>query len=454
MRDIVEIKEMIKRSRVALKQYEDYDQHGVDSIVKELARIVFFKADELARMAYEETRMGGYEYKVRKHLSKARTIWNDLRTKKSVGIINRDEKTGIVEIAKPVGVVGAVTPCTNPIVTVMSNAMFALKGRNTIIISPHPRAAKCVSYLVELYRDAITKLGATADLIQCISDPSIENTKELMKAVDVVVATGGMDMVRSAYSSGKPSFGVGAGNVQCIVDMGVDIPETVNKIIDGRTFDNGIICSGEQSVIIPDKIFVKVVNEFEKQGCRYVDDKEEKKRLEQLLFPGGKINRHMIGQPVEVIADTANIAVSPGTKMILVLEEKDDGESIFRREKMFPVAAVYAYSVFSEAVDIALENLNVEGKGHSVAIHSNNTEHVELLALRAPVSRVVVNAPGSTTLGGSFFNGFAPTTTLGCGSWGNNSISENLTYKHLLNITRIGYLRPDNPIPTDEELWG
>ncbi len=445
---------MVRRAKKAVAEFESADQERVDSIVKELAHIVFLRAEELAKMAVEESRMGGYDYKVRKNKAKARILWNDLRTKRSVGIIRRDEETGIVEVAKPVGVVGAVTPCTNPVVTPMCNAMFALKGKNAIILAPHPRVKKCVTYMTRLYREMLAARGAPEDLVQAVEEPSIEGTKELMSLVDVVVATGGMDMVKSAYSSGKPSFGVGAGNVQCIIDRGTDFKEAVSKIVDGRTFDNGIICSGEQAVMIPEESFDEIAAEFVRQGCRLVEDPAEKRRLTETLYPNGGISKDMVGRTAEEIAKAAGIEVPAGTRMILVKESREDKKAVLRREKMFPVAVAFPYGEFAEAVETVLEDLEIEGKGHSVSIHSNDEARIEYLALKAPVSRVIVNAPCSTTSGGSFFNGFAPTTTLGCGSWGNNSISENLTYKHLINITRIGYLRPDNPVPTDEELWG
>lgn len=447
------IKSLIEKSRAAQKQYEKFTQQKVDAVVKAIGKVVYDNAVELARMAVDETGMGVFEDKVKKNQGKARIIWHSLKDKKSVGIINTNEKTGIVEIAKPMGVVGAVTPCTNPIVTPMCNAMFALKGRNSIIIAPHPRGKKCAKHIVELFNNEIKKLGAPENLIQVIEEPSVELTTELMKAVDVVVATGGMGMVKSAYSSGKPAYGVGSGNVQCIIDRGMDIKDTVSKIVAGRIFDNGIICSGEQSVMIHEDDYKKVIEEFKSNGAYFIEAPNEKVKLRNALFPVGIMNRDMVGQSIQKVAKAADISIPDDTKLILVEADGTGQNDPLSKEKMCSVISVFKYRTFKEAVNLAIANLEVEGKGHSISIHSYNRENIEYAADTVPVSRILINQICSTMNGGSFYNGFAPTTTLGCGSWGNNSISENLDYKHLINITRIGYYMKDAKVPSDEEIW-
>ncbi len=445
------VKQYIDRSRKAQKQYESYTQEQVDEVVRIAAKTVHDNAELLAKMAVEETQMGVYEDKVIKNKMKAKVIWNNLKDKKSVGIIKRDEKTGITEIAKPMGTVAAITPTTNPIVTPMSNAMFALKGRNSIIITPHHRSMRCSSKTVELINQQLEKINAPKHLIQILDQQSRENTKNLIQNTDVVIATGGMGMVKAAYSSGKPALGVGAGNVQCIIDRGVDIKDAVSKIILGRTFDNGIICSGEQSVMIPQEIFKDVVAEFKTNGAYYISEYEEREKLRNTLFVYGEMNKHVVGQSVQRIAELAEINIHKDTRVIIV--DVQDKTDILGKEKMCPVLALYQYDSFSDAVEIASRNLEMEGKGHSVAIHSNNVENIEYAGENLKVSRIVINQPSATSAGGSFFNGFAPTNTLGCGSWGNNSISENLDYKHLINISRIGYYMKDNKVPADDELW-
>jgi len=445
---------LIEKAREAQKVLETYNQEKIDSIVKVVAEIVFDQADPLAKMAAEETRMGTHAHKILKNQGKARILWNHLKGKKSIGILRYIEEEGLVEIAKPMGVVGAVTPCTNPIVTPMCNAMFAFKGGNAIVVAPHPRAKKCVKYMEKLYQEAFEKMGVPKNIFQVIEEPSIELTNLLMQKADVVVATGGPGMVKAAYSSGKPSFGVGAGNVQCIIDRDVDITEVIPKIITGRTFDNGIICSGEQTAITHKDDYNAVIEEFVKNGAYYTEDKNELEALRKAVFPEGVMNKDAVGQPIEKIAEMAGIDLPEGTKLIVVKPEKCGEGEVFSKEKMCNILSAYSYETWEEGVDIALKNLEVEGKGHSAIVHSNTKENVEYAALTLPISRLVVNQICSTMNGGSFVNGLNPTTTLGCGSWGNNSISENLTYKHLINVSRIAYVIPGASQPSDEEIWG
>lgn len=445
---------MMEQARAAQKIFENFNQEDVDKIVREIGKAVYDNAELLARMAVDETKMGVYEHKVAKNKGKAKIIWHDLKDKKSVDEISRDLDKNIIEIAKPIGVVGAVTPTTNPIVTPMCNAMFALKGRNAIIIAPHPRAKGCSSKTVAIINERIETLGAPKHLIQIISEPSIEYTNALMQAVDVVVATGGMGMVKAAYGSGKPAYGVGAGNVQVIVDRDVDFDETAKNILAGRIFDNGIICSGEQSVIAHREDYDTLINAFNKQGGFLIFDHEEKRRLRETLFVNGHMNKDVVGQSVQDIAKLARLEI-PMHTIALMVEADGIGEAdLFCREKMCPVLATFKYDNFKEGIKIAKTNLELEGNGHSAAIHSNNFENIKEVGKVLSVSRLVVNAASSTTAGGSFTNGFAPTTTLGCGSWGNNSISENFTYKHLLNISRIGLIRENVRVLEDHEIWG
>lgn len=447
------IAKLMEKARKAQAELDAFTQEQVDNIVREIGKTVFDNAEAFARLAVEETRMGVYEDKVKKNQGKARIIWNSLKGKKSVGVIDRDETTGITQVARPVGVVGAVTPCTNPVVTPMCNAMFAVKGRNAIIIAPHPRAKKCNKMVLDTIIGRITALGAPKDTIQYIEEPTVELSAELMKSVDVVVATGGMGMVRSAYSSGKPAFGVGAGNVQCILDTDIDYDKAAKKIVAGRMFDNGIICSGEQTVIAYRADYDKVISALIASGCAFITDATEKQKLREALFPNGVMNKYLVGQNALAVAKAAGIMVDEGTKVILVEADGYGKDDLFSKEKMCPVISTYRYDTLEEAVNIAQANLDVEGRGHSVSVHTNNKEHAEYIAERVTVCRVLINQICSTMNGGAFSNGFTPTTTLGCGSWGNNSISENFGYKNLLNITRIGYEK-GGVQPTDEEIWG
>jgi succinate-semialdehyde dehydrogenase len=449
----MEISELITKSRAAQQTIAAYSQEKIDAIVRMFAKVVYDNAEPLAKLAAEESRMGVYEDKITKNKGKARILWHALKDKKSVGILEYDEEAGIALAAKPMGVIGAATPCTNPIVTPMCNAMFAVKGGNSIIIAPHPRSKKCAARLAELYYAELDKMGVPRDIFLIIEEPTIELSNELMKAVDVVIATGGAAMVKSAYSSGKPSFGVGPGNVQGLVDDDVDIEETAKKMIQSRIFDNGIICSGTQTIIAGKKNYQKVIDAFVKNGAAYFDDPATVDKFRKALVPNGQIHKDSVGQPVAAIAKLAGVEIPAGTKLIILKPEKYGREDHLSREKMCPVMTAYEYNTWEDAVDIAHANLLYEGAGHSVDVQSNTKEHIEYAGLKLPVSRILVNQICTSMNGGAFQNSLSPTTTLGCGSWGNNSISENLSYYHLFNKSRIAYVKPKWNQPSDEEIF-
>ena len=449
-----QVKRLVARARAAQAVYETFSQEQVDAIVKGIGKYVYDHAEMLARMAVEETGIGVYEDKILKNKGKARAIWNNLKNKKSRGIIAEKPEQALVLVAKPMGVVGAVTPVTNPIVTPMCNAMFALKTGNAVIFAPHPKAEQCTQHLTRAFMDVVKAHSGPDDLVQMIENGSIEATQELMKDVDVVVATGGGAMVRSAYSSGKPSYGVGAGNVPVIIDRGVDLRDAAEKIVVGASFDNGIICSHEQFVLAPEELYEETVRSFLATGkVWFTDDRAEVQRLREVVFHDGHLNKEVVGRSAREIGAQAGLDV-PGTARIILLPAVGAGTAdILAREKLCPVVAIFPYLTFEEAVAAAKANLLVEGAGHSAALHSNNEANIRLMGLELPISRLVVNQPSALTAGGSLSNGFAPTTTLGCGSWGGNSISENLDYKHLMNVSRIGNVITGKKVPTDAEIW-
>jgi succinate-semialdehyde dehydrogenase len=351
---------MIKKAKVAQQKFELMSQAEVDSIVRAIGKVIYDNAEELARDAVDETRMGNYEDKVVKNKGKSRAIWNNLKDKRSRGIIVDRDENGIIQIAKPVGVVGAVTPTTNPIVTPMCNAMFALKGGNAIIIAPHPRAKYCSTKTVDLMNGEIKKLNGPDDLIQVISEPSITLTTELMSAVDVLVATGGPAMVTAAYSSGKPSFGVGPGNVQVIIDTNIDYNDAAQKVIAGRKFDYGIICSGEQSVIAPRDEYEQVISAFIAEGAHYIDDQAEADKLRNVLFTDGHISPDVVGQSPAKIAEMAGVSIADDAKIILIKSNGRD-DDILRKEKMCPVMVAFEYDTIDDAIALAKFNLEIEG---------------------------------------------------------------------------------------------
>src|SRR3954452_7295889 len=449
-----QIQQLVAKAHAAQAVFEAFSQEQVDAIVKGIGKYVYDNAELLARMAVDETGIGVYEDKILKNKGKARVIWNNLKDKKSRGIIGEDAETNMVFVAKPMGVVGAVTPVTNPIVTPMCNAMFALKTGNAVIFAPHPKAEKCTDHLTDAFMKVVKANGGPDHLVQMVKKGSIETTQELMKAVDVVVATGGGAMVKSAYSSGRPSFGVGAGNVPVIIDRDVDLKDAVDKIVLGASFDNGIICSHEQFVLTPDELYEDTVQAFLATGkVWYTADKDHVQRLREVVFPDGHLNKDVVGKSAQEIGAKAGLNIPEGVRVILVRADGSGTEDILAKEKLCPVVAIFPYDTFDEAVARAKANLLVEGAGHSAALRSNNEEHIRRMGVELPVSRLVVNQASALTAGGSLTNGFAPTTTLGCGSWGGNSISENLDYKHLMNVSRIGKPITRKRVPTDEEIW-
>ena len=449
-----QVHQLVTRARVAQGAYESFSQAQVDGIVRDFAKYVYDNARTLARMAFEETGLGVYEDKVQKALGKSRVIWNNLKGKKSRGIIAEKSETNLVLVAKPMGVVGAVCPVTNPIVTPMCNAMFALKAGNAVIFAPHPKAEESTWALTKAYRDILRQHQAPEDLVQMVRNGSVETTQTLMRSVDVVVATGGGAMVKSAYSSGKPSYGVGAGNVPVVIDRGVDLKDAAEKIVLGASFDNGIICSHEQFVLAPEEQYEETIQHFMNTGkVWFTDDPDQVQRLRDVLFPGGHMNKDVVGKSPQVIGAMAGITVPEGTRIILIPARGAGSEDILAREKLCPVVAILPYKTFDDAVALAMANLLVEGAGHSAALHSHNEANIRAMGVALPISRLVVNQASAVTAGGSLTNGFAPTTTLGCGSWGGNSISENLDYKHLMNVSRIGKVIEGKHVPTDEEIW-
>ena len=449
-----EIKELVVKARTAQSIYESFSQEQVDAIVRDIGKYVFDNAEPLAKMAVDETDMGSYEDKILKNKGKARVIWNNLKDKKSRGVIGEDVEDNLVFVAKPMGVVAAVTPVTNPIVTPMCNGMFALKTGNAVIFAAHPKAQKCTEHLALEFMKIIKNHNGPDNLVQVVLNGSVEKTQELMQSADVVVATGGSAMVKSAYSSGKPSYGVGAGNVPVIIDRNIDLKDAVQKIVDGASFDHGIICSHEQFVIAPEEDFEETVKTFTDTGkVWFTDDKEKIQILREVVFQNGQLNKDVVGRSAAEVGRMAGISVPESARLILLPADGTGSEDVLAKEKLCPVIAIVPYSTFDDAVIKAKENLLVEGAGHSAALHSNSDDHIKQAGLELPISRLVINQPSSTTAGGSLTNGFAPTTTLGCGSWGGNSISENLDYKHLMNVSRIGKIIHDKKVPTDEEIW-
>ncbi|WES69911.1 aldehyde dehydrogenase family protein [Superficieibacter sp. HKU1] len=454
MNKTLTVEGIVTRSKVAQQQFAFATQEQADAAARAICKVVYDNAETLGALAVEETRMGSVSDKIAKCRMKPALIWQSLKNKKSVGVIARIEERRMIEIARPMGVVASIIPATNPVVTPMSNAAFALKTCNSIIFAPHPRAANCTKRLVTLFRAELSRLGFPQDLVLGLDNVSVEESAALMRAVDIIVATGGMNMVKAAYSSGKPAWGVGAGNVQCIIDSDADLADAAAKIVQGRSFDNGLICLSEQTVFVPEAQFDAFISEIEKQGGYYFNEAEQVQKVRDGIFPqGGAISRDVVGLDARQVAGKIGLTVPDNTRVIVVQARAVGHGDVLCREKICPVLTVMPYRSFKEGVAMMIANLECEGKGHSIAIHSATPEHVEYAALHCAVSRVIVNQPAGTTGGGSPLNGFTPTTTLGCGSWGNNSFSGNFSYEHLLNITRIGYPHEEPWLADPELAW-
>ncbi|WMJ78535.1 MULTISPECIES: aldehyde dehydrogenase family protein [unclassified Sedimentibacter] len=448
-----EIKNMVEKSKIALQQLEDCTQAQADNMCRVIAKAVAGEARKLAEMAVKETGMGNVEDKVLKNSNIGDGIWTTMKNQKSVGIIREDEELGLTYVAKPKGVIGCVTPTTNPSLTSLGNAMLALKGRNTVIIAPHPRAKNVTEYTVDLMNKALKSIGAPENVIQIITEPSIEKTKELMSTVDVVVATGGMAMVKSAYSSGKPAFGVGQGNVQVIVgDDCNDYDKVARDIIMSRSFDNGIICAGDQCAIVHKDCEQLLVDALVRNGAYYSDKSDVIEKFKSVIFEDGHTAKEAVGKPILEVAEKAGVKIPEETRIVVLKAFRHGAEEPLCSEKMCPVLTLLTYDDFEEAVEIARTNLLFQGAGHTAVLHSNNKEYIEYASLRIPVCRLLVNVPGIASTGIGMMANIKPTPSIGCGSWGNNSISENLTYEHLINVSVIA-LPSKNKAQTSEEIW-
>ncbi|TDO69924.1 sulfoacetaldehyde dehydrogenase [Halanaerobium saccharolyticum] len=446
---------MIDRARKAMDQIADYSQQEIDELCNKVAAAAANEEDaqEIAELAVEETKMGVVEHKRVKITKKVKGTWNDIKDLKSMGKIEEDKEQGIIKFAKPVGVVSGIVPVTNCEATPPVKALFALKGKNAIIFSPHPRSKKTSTKIVNLMRDVLEEAGAPADLFQIIEEPSIEATNELMSQSDLVVATGGGSMVKAAYSSGTPAYGVGPGNAPIIVDETADLEDAAEKIMNGKTFDNGTSCSTENSLIVEESIYDELMEKLQKQGG-YFTTKEEKKKLQDAFFVDGyHLNIDLICRSAQTIADAAGIDISDEIKFFIVEEEGVGKEYPYSGEKLSLILTVYKYSGFENALKRVEEILKFQGLGHSCGIHSVDDEHIEKLGAFAPVSRIMVRQSQSYGNSGNWNNGMPFTLSLGCGTWGGNITTENITLKHFLNVTWLS--KPiEADIPSDEELFG
>ena len=438
------LEKALERVRAAQKKFAEYSQSQVDSIFKAAASAADRQRIPLARLAVEETGMGVVEDKVIKNHYAAEYIYNAYRDTKTCGVIEEDKQYGITEIAEPIGVIAAVIPTTNPTSTAIFKTLLALKTRNGIIISPHPRAKGSTAEAAKTVLEAAVAAGAPEDIIVWIDKPSLEMTNFIMKEADMILATGGPGMVRAAYSSGKPAIGVGAGNTPAVIDSSADITLAVNSIIHSKTFDNGMICASEQSVIVLDKVYKRVKKEFAERGCYFLD-REETERVRKTVIINGALNAKIVGQTAKAIADLAGVRVPDGTKILIGEVESVEPTEEFAHEKLSPVLAMYKAKDTEDAFSKAERLIADGGYGHTSSIYLNPITEKEKLAefaSRMKTCRILVNTPSSQGGIGDLYNfKLSPSLTLGCGSWGGNSVSENVGVKHLLNIKTVAERR-------------
>lgn len=460
------IAELVARARAAQRIYETWSQAQVDTAVVAAGWAIIEPARnrELAELAVKDTGVGNVEDKVRKNHRKTFGLLRDLHGARSVGVIAEDPARGIVEIARPVGVVCAITPSTNPGATPANKIINALKGRNAVIVAPSPKGWSTAARLIEFIHQQFDRIGAPRDLVQLLPAPvNKQSTAELMRLCDLVVATGSQANVRAAYASGTPAFGVGAGNVAGIVDETADVEAAAERIVRSKTFDNATSCSSENSLVVVDAVRAKMLSALKDRGAVMLAD-AQKATLQKLMWPEGKLSAAVIGQSARVIAeraaevDGANRAAwqaiaEADPRILMVAEDGVGHDHPFSGEKLSPVLAVYAARDFDEAAATVARIYSYEGAGHSVGLHSAVPDRALTLGLTLPVSRVIVDQAHCIATGGSFDNGLPFSLSMGCGTWGRNNFSDNMNYRHYLNITRVSRPIPE-VVPSEEEIFG
>jgi sulfoacetaldehyde dehydrogenase len=445
---------LIERARKAQKVAEGYSQQFVDELITAVCWDIVKDgpAQEIAKLAVEESRMGTYEAKYAKLMVKLRGALRDMKGQKSVGIIERDDEKGIVKIAKPVGVVGAIVPCTNPEATPVLKAMMAIKTRNAVIFAPHPRTKRTNTFIVNLMRKTLNRYGVPEDLLIPIEEPTMDISSELMRQCDLILATGGSGMVKAAYSSGTPAYGVGVGNAVVVVDETADLKDAAHKAMMSKTFDYATSCSTENSMVIEESVYDKFIECLQAEGG-YLVSKEEKEKLQKGMWVNGVLNRDIVAQPAQAIGKVAGIDI-PGDRKFIMVEETGIGPDYpFSGEKLSVVMTLYKYKGFEEAIEKVNAITGYQGSGHSCGIHTKDADRAIEFALKTYTSRVMVRQPQCLANSGAWTNGMPMTLSLGCGTWGGNISSDNITWKKLLNTTWVSF-PIENTQPTDEELFG
>lgn len=436
---IQEARTLVKKAYEAQQLFKDFSQEQVDKIIKAMAEAGYLASEKLAKLAVEESGFGKYEDKIIKNRFGTKNVYESIKDLKSAGIVDIAENGKVIKIAVPMGVVCALVPSTNPTSTAMYKALISLKCRNAIVASPHPRTANCTYEALKILSDASIEAGAPEGLIQCMQNPTIEGTEALMhdKLIAVILATGSNPMVKAAYSSGKPAYGVGSGNVPAFIERTADYKKAVADIIYGTTFDNGTLCSSEQAMIVDLPLKEKVIEEAKAQGCYFVNA-DEKEKLANVVQKDFRINPDIVGKPAKFIADLAGFRVPDATKVLVATCYDVGRKEPLSMEKLSPVLAFYTVDGWLEGCHKCIELLKFGGIGHTMVIHSNDEPIIMKFALEKPAFRILVNTVGSIGAVG-YTTSLTPSMTLGPGTWGGSIISDNVSAKHLMNIKSLAF---------------
>lgn len=443
---IQESRELVAKAYKAQEVLAGFDQAKIDRIISSMSRAGYENARRLAMMAVEETGFGVAGDKVLKNQFATRNVYDHIKNMRTVGIISEDPNSRVIEIAEPMGVVLGIIPTTNPTSTVMYKALIALKARNTIVFSPHPRAVKCSLESARLMEEAAVSAGAPQGVIGCLALCTKEGTDELMRLpqVAVILATGGSAMVKAAYSAGKPAYGVGPGNVPAFIERTANIPKAVADILTSKTFDNGTICASEQAIVTEELIARQVSDELKRQGGYFLPEDDRVAVEKTVILPAGGVNPKVVGQSPQVIADLAGIKIPEKTRVLVAGLHEVGKKSPLSAEKLCPVLAFYIEKDWQKACERCYELIRFGGVGHSLVIHSQNNEIIKEFALKKPVFRILVNTPSSQGAIG-LTTGLAPALTLGCGTWGGSITADNVGPLHLINRKRLAYSLSTEP---------